>query len=639
VALTIQAQLPAGGFTAGQVVNYQYTVTNTGSVSLKGPVTITDDKTLVLCPNLNTIGNRDNNLDPGESLVCVGSYTLSQADVAAGSLTNNATASIAGTTSPAASAVVRKPENKVLTLTKSASPTSYSQAAQTITFTYVITNTGATALGPTQFTITDDHIAAPIFCGPATTILAAGQSVTCTANYTTSQADVTAGSVTSNAVASGGGATTVQTASLTLTLTGGGGSSGGGNPSGLARGSTVQYKVVKGEWLIQIARCFGADAKAVSQAKPQIIDPDEISPDEILTVPNIGSNGTIYGPPCITFHTVQSGDTWNSIAQKYNADVVVLQAANRGGSLAAGTVVRVPLNSAGGTVSTGATQIPTACNQAQMVTDVSVPDGTTVAAGSTFTKTWRLKNTGTCTWTNAYVVVFDHGERMNAPATAPLTTVNVPPGSTTDVSVPLTAPAIAGSYQADFRLRAPDGVIFGIGSNAQGSFWVKITVGQTTGAATATVPVTGSSDVVGLLGKRITGGPEIQAFQAAYTNGPCPETAPGSGILECKSKAGETPFVRLVASNPADLVNSTIVDVRVFPKYIGTLPEGLTWTMTEGAIDAKLGAPLSEPVDNGNNTIDAEYRVASGAYRLWITYDANADPNVALMRKIRIARQ
>ena len=42
---------------------------------------------------------------------------------------------------------------------------------------------------------------------------------------------------------------------------------------------------------------------------------------------------------------------------------------------------------------------PTAtCDLAQFVRDVTVPDGTTFLPGATFTKTWRLKNAGTCTW-------------------------------------------------------------------------------------------------------------------------------------------------------------------------------------------------------------------------------------------------
>jgi hypothetical protein len=296
----------------------------------------------------------------------------------------------------------------------------------------------------------------------------------------------------------------------------------------------------------------------------------------------------------------------------------------------------VPLNSAGGTPSTGATQVatqnPTVCNQAQMVSDVTVPDGTSMAAGSTFTKTWRLKNTGTCTWTNAYGLIFDHGERMDAPATMPLTAVNIPPGATGDVSVNLKAPSAAGSYQADFRLRSPDGVVFGIGSSGQGTFWVKIIVPGATGAPTAATPSTVPA-VVSLLGKNISSSPEIVQFLATYTDGPCAETNAGSGILDCKSKTHETPFVRLAASNAADLVNSTINDVRIFPAFAGTLPENLTWNIARPAVEAKLGAPLAAPTDNGNGTIDAEYKTTGDAYKLVITFNS-ADGQ---MRRIRIS--
>ena len=58
----------------------------------------------VSCPAVTTVGNNDANLDPSEVLVCSGTYTVTQADVDAGSLTNSATASADGTTSAASGA-------------------------------------------------------------------------------------------------------------------------------------------------------------------------------------------------------------------------------------------------------------------------------------------------------------------------------------------------------------------------------------------------------------------------------------------------------------------------------------------------------------------------------------------------------
>jgi hypothetical protein len=70
-----------------------------------------------------------------------------------------------------------------------------------------------------------------------------------------------------------------------------------------------------------------------------------------VNVPNIGSAGKIYGPPCVATYTVQSGDTWNSIAQKYNADPGILRMVNSS-TLSAGSVLKVPLNSADGVITT-----------------------------------------------------------------------------------------------------------------------------------------------------------------------------------------------------------------------------------------------------------------------------------------------
>ena len=121
-----------------------------------------------------------------------------------------------------------------------------------------------------------------------------------------------------------------------------------------------------------------------------------------------------------------------------------------------------------------ATAIP--CDRAAFVTDVTVPDGADYSPGDVFTKTWRLKNTGSCTWTSGYDLVFDHGDQMGAPAVVQLTSGTVGPNQTVDVSVQLTAPASEGSYTGYYKLRNAQGVIFGVGLSGTVAFWVEIEV-------------------------------------------------------------------------------------------------------------------------------------------------------------------
>jgi hypothetical protein len=121
-----------------------------------------------------------------------------------------------------------------------------------------------------------------------------------------------------------------------------------------------------------------------------------------------------------------------------------------------------------------ATPIPIPCDRASFVKDVTVPDNTEIASGSTFVKTWRLKNNGACTWTSGYTIYFNNGDQMSGPATAQLTNGTVPPGSTVDIAVTLIAPPTAGTYKGNWRLRNAGGTSFGIGDNADQSFWVQI---------------------------------------------------------------------------------------------------------------------------------------------------------------------
>jgi hypothetical protein len=115
------------------------------------------------------------------------------------------------------------------------------------------------------------------------------------------------------------------------------------------------------------------------------------------------------------------------------------------------------------------------CDLVGFIEDVSIPDGTTFDPGTTFSKTWRLQNVGACSWTTSYDLVFSSGDLMSAPTVVSLPN-NVNPGETIDLSVTLTSPLEAGTYQGFWQLRNANGVLFGLGADASQAFWVKITV-------------------------------------------------------------------------------------------------------------------------------------------------------------------
>jgi hypothetical protein len=116
---------------------------------------------------------------------------------------------------------------------------------------------------------------------------------------------------------------------------------------------------------------------------------------------------------------------------------------------------------------------------------VTYPDNTTVNAGEKFTKTWKLQNVGTCTWTG-YLVAFVDGDRMGSPdsVSVPETSAKSP----VDVSVELTAPTSDGTYRGNYELRNASGEPVLMGTES--IFWVQVVVGSGGGLNASGTPVT-----------------------------------------------------------------------------------------------------------------------------------------------------
>ncbi len=122
-----------------------------------------------------------------------------------------------------------------------------------------------------------------------------------------------------------------------------------------------------------------------------------------------------------------------------------------------------------------ATEVTLPCHRATFVRDVTVPDGSEFRPGADFTKTWRLSNSGSCSWTSGYDLVFEAEDRMSGPKSQPLSG-EVKPGETIDVSVDLKAPTEEGDYRGLWKLQSLGGQLFGIGEQGTKPFRVAIQV-------------------------------------------------------------------------------------------------------------------------------------------------------------------
>ncbi|AKC86671.1 hypothetical protein WQ53_07755 [Pseudoxanthomonas suwonensis] len=192
---------------AGEQVTYEFLITNTGNQTVTDPVVEerafsgTGGWPVVTCPA--------GSYPPNASVTCTASYTVTQADIDAGQVTNTARAQV---TPPDGIPLLTNEDDAVVTATavpglsleKAATPTSVSAVGDTIDYTFLVTNTGGVTVNALVVTETafsgSGTVPAPT-C--AVTTLAPAASTTCTASYVVTQADLLSGRITNTAVASG----------------------------------------------------------------------------------------------------------------------------------------------------------------------------------------------------------------------------------------------------------------------------------------------------------------------------------------------------------------------------------------------------------------------------------------------------
>ena len=99
------------------------------------------------------------------------------------------------------------------------------------------------------------------------------------------------------------------------------------------------------------------------------------------------------------------------------------------------------------------------CDNAMYVSDVTIEDYTEIYPGDTFSKTWKIKNTGHCTWDDDYEFDYVSGKRMSGDDI--YLDEEVEPGETINITVDLVAPDSEGVYKGYWRMVNSNGDEFG----------------------------------------------------------------------------------------------------------------------------------------------------------------------------------
>jgi hypothetical protein len=188
------------------------------------------------------------------------------------------------------------------------------------------------------------------------------------------------------------------------------------------------------------------------------------------------------------------------------------------------------------TLTPSSSSLAVGCSNMALVRDVTIPSGTQMKPGETFTKTWQVANTGTCAWVYSYSLALGSGERMsgNGYRLSDRINVPVPVGEWRQLSVEMQAPNEPGTYTSTWRVTNGDGKAFG------SPLGVSIVVKKNPDP-TSTVPTNTSAATPNLQQTADAANTALAAQQAAQTQTAAAQTAisVGQTAIACQTAVAQ----------------------------------------------------------------------------------------------------
>jgi hypothetical protein len=115
------------------------------------------------------------------------------------------------------------------------------------------------------------------------------------------------------------------------------------------------------------------------------------------------------------------------------------------------------------------------CTAGEFAGNITYFDGTRVGPGHPFQKSWLIRNTGTCTWTTGYTLIYVNGTRFGGDTAVSMPS-NIAPSQYVTVSANLIAPITAGTYTSYWMMKTDSGQFFGFGPAGKDPIHVTIQI-------------------------------------------------------------------------------------------------------------------------------------------------------------------